>query len=225
MGYRNYIGSLPKKEYEQIKNFTKEELFKFKGETDEDPQMNHVGVYDIAYNEIYALGKYVDEFPKEFFKPVFLNKELQKYFADEHDFYLVGKEFLAKVIECYGDKVREIYEKMISPFFDEQGNPSDFLNAIKSEYKSGPGLDKDYTFDFSNISQGEQNGLKAMIEHVKSMGAEWGVRCWMENRRPYNLEKEGIITHSWMYEYAQFQLVHIYKTFDWDNNVVIYYGY
>lgn len=30
MGYRNYIASIPRAEYNKIKNFTKEELFKYK---------------------------------------------------------------------------------------------------------------------------------------------------------------------------------------------------
>lgn len=32
MGYRNYLGSLPKKEYNKIKRFTLKELYEYKGE-------------------------------------------------------------------------------------------------------------------------------------------------------------------------------------------------
>lgn len=36
MGYRNYISSIPRKEYDKIKNFTKEELYKYKNEPLDD---------------------------------------------------------------------------------------------------------------------------------------------------------------------------------------------
>lgn len=42
---------------------------------------------------------------------------------------------------------------------------------------------------------------------------------------PYNLDEGDEITTSWKYEYSIFELVRIYKTFDWKNNVMIYYGY
>ena len=33
------------------------------------------------------------------------------------------------------------------------------------------------------------------------------------------------LVSSWKYEYEVFELVRIYKTFDWKRNVMIYYGY
>ena len=74
MGYRNYLGSLPKSEYNKIKRMTLQELYVFKNEEwSDDPydKPGHVGVYDVAYNQHYELGKYVDQFPKKFFKTVF----------------------------------------------------------------------------------------------------------------------------------------------------------
>jgi hypothetical protein len=42
---------------------------------------------------------------------------------------------------------------------------------------------------------------------------------------PYDLNRDDEVTTSWKYEYAIFELVRIYKTFDWKKNVMIYYGY
>ena len=42
---------------------------------------------------------------------------------------------------------------------------------------------------------------------------------------PFNLEDGEEITTSWKYEYGIFELVRIYKSFDWKKNVMIYYGY
>lgn len=43
---------------------------------------------------------------------------------------------------------------------------------------------------------------------------------------PYslNIENKGIV-RSWLYEYAIFELVHIYKTIDWENEILIYSGW
>ena len=40
MGYRNYIASIPREEYNEIKNFNKKQLFKYKGETTEEEAEN-----------------------------------------------------------------------------------------------------------------------------------------------------------------------------------------
>lgn len=43
---------------------------------------------------------------------------------------------------------------------------------------------------------------------------------------PYNLDKsdENLVS-SWEYEYTIFELVRIYKTFDWEKETMIWYGY
>lgn len=215
MGYRNYIAPIKKSEYDRIKNFTKEELYKDKNEPlGED---GHVGVYDCTEDPLYELGKYVDEFDKGFFSPVFLNKDLQNDMTEEHDFYIVGKEFLKFIIEGYALKIKSHYNNMCVPFFGENYKPSEFMNSISSKYDDN--MDPNYTFDYSKITQSEANALFAMLEHIRSMRIEW---CQLT---PYNIDRGDNITTSWKYEYAQFELVRIYKTFDWDNYLMIYYGH
>jgi hypothetical protein len=226
MGYRNYIARLSKKEYEKIKNFSKQELYNYKGESlDED--MGYVGVYDVAEESLYNFGKYVDGFDKSFFKPVFLNKELQEYFTEEHDFYIVGEEFLKAMIEVYANKIRDYYKELTNPFFKGTECISDFLNSSQSEYISSKNK-HNHILDFSKITQEETNALYGMIDHIKSMSQEWGVCVWkggFGSTRPYELNDKPQVTSSWKFEYVQFELVRIYKTFDWENNLMIYYGY
>ena len=200
MGYRNYIASIPRKEYDKIKNFNKEELYKYKNEPLDD-DMGYVGVYDIAQTTLYGLGKYVDSFPKRLFKPVFLNKELQKDFTEEHDFYLVGKKFLEAVADLYSNKVKDYYNKMLEPILTDDKYPR---------------LKDPKEYDIEDV-------LK-MAEHIKSMAFEWGCSPFSD-KPPYNLKNGDAVTTSSKYEYAQFELVRLYKTFDWKNNVLIYYGY
>jgi hypothetical protein len=58
------------------------------------------------------------------------------------------------------------------------------------------------------------------------MALEWGVSGWFEDTLPYDVDlSNSRLVSSWKYEYEIFELVKIYKTFDWKRNVMIYYGY
>lgn len=210
MGYRNYLGSLPKTEYNKIKRFTLQELYAHKGEEwSEDFSEGYVGVYDVAYNRHYELGKYVDQFPKKYFKTVFKNKETQKHFTNEHDFYVVDQEFVKVLIEYYSEKIREYYKEFLSPFFNEE-------NRAKAEFMITEG---------TPLTPEEIKATYKLLDHVRSMGMEWGVGGWLDDERPYSLNPDRELVSSWKYEYAIFNLVHLYRTFDWKRNVMIYYGY
>jgi hypothetical protein len=187
-------------------------LYAFKNEEwsdDPDNLDGHVGVYDVAYNEHYELGKYVDQFPKKFFKTVFKNKETQKHFTDEHDFYVVEKEFLAELIKYYTTKIQTYYKNMLEPFFEGTESKAGFMKT-----KDTP------------MTQEEISGVYKLIDHVRSMAMEWGVTGWFEDQVPYNItDSNKDFISSWKYEYSIFNLVILYNTFDWKKNVMIYYGY
>ncbi len=211
MGYRNYLGSLPKKEYNKIKRMTLKELYEFKNEEwSDDPydKPGYVGVYDVAYNKHYELGKYVDQFDKKFFKTVFKNKETQKHFTEEHDFHLVEKDFVEELIKYYTEKIRTYYRNMLEPFFEGSESKAGFMKT-----KETP------------ITVEEMGGIFELIDHVRSMAMEWGVTGWVDDSTPFDLNYDRELVSSWKYEYAIFNLVNLYKTFDWKRNVMIYYGY
>ena len=181
-----------------------------------------MGVYDFG-KELYEFGKYTDfNPPKKSMKTFFKNKELNKYFTEEHDFNIVTYEFLEYIIDSYKKRIEDYYDDMMNPFFGERlerydrDKPTDFLNSVKTEYNYP---NNKYTFDFSLITQEEQNALWKIIDHVRTMRMEW-VQC-----KPYDLTRGNEVTNSWKYEYVIFELIRIYKTFDWKKNVMIYYGY
>jgi hypothetical protein len=210
MGYRNYLGSLPKREYNKIKNFSLKELYEYKNEEwSDDPyeRDGYVGVDDVAYNKHYELGKYIDSFEKKFFKPVFKNKETQKHYVEEQEFFIVQKEFVEELIKYYTGLIKKYYTELLNPFFDGTKIKSGFMTT-----KDTPPTNE------------EMDGIYKIIDHVRSMGLEWGVSGWFKDSLPYNLDG-GDLVGSWKYEYAIFNLVNIYKTFDWKRNVMIYYGY
>lgn len=196
MGYRNYIGYLPKEEYEKIKNFSYEEVYDYFAEKnkttrDEDEDL-YVGVYTVAYNELYSFGKYAEFGDRNFYKPVFLNVETQKDFEDEHDFYIIDKSFLKHIIEHYQEKIKIYY-----------------INLVGNE-----------VFDIKSFKNAPDERVLEWYNHCTDLKFEW------INDFAIDLNEENKqITGSWKYEYSIFELVKIYKCFDWENNVVIYYGY
>lgn len=225
MGYRTYVASMPKRDYNKIKSMTKDQLIEhYKIERlDYEIEEGYIGmgVYDFG-TALYEFGKYTDfEPPKGSLKTFFKNKELNKYYTDDHDFNIVTPEFLAYIIDSYKRRVADYYNDMMIPFFGKQESfmrtqPSNFLNSVDVEYNYP---NNKYKFDFSLITQDEQNALWKIIDHVRSMRTEWTAMT------PYDLNRGDEATTSWKYEYAIFELVRIYKTFDWKKNVMIYYGY
>jgi hypothetical protein len=227
MGYRTYIAEMPKREYNKIKSMNQEELiqhYKIDVAADDDIDDEgywYKGVYQYG-KDLYEFGKYTDfNPPKKSLKPFFKNKELMERYA-ENDFYVVTPEFLEYIIEMYTNRVKNYYNEMMIPFlgtrdelFDRE-KPSEFLNSIKIEYSYPKNK---YEFDFTKITQEEQNALFDIIEHVRSFRTEWTLLT------PYNLKNGDAVSTSWKYEYAIFELVKIYKTFDWKRKVMLFIGW
>jgi len=228
MGYRNYIASIPKREYNKIKSLTEKEMYDFYKTPSLDGEGTYKGVYTFG-KALFNFGKYT-EFnpPKKSMKHFFKKKELQETYS-ENEFYVVNKEFLAYLIENYTNKIKAYYKEMLSPFFTEDKThetyvdykPKEFLNSIKTEYGFP---DNKYKFDFSKITDDEQTAFFKIIEHIRSFASEWGINTPFD-MLPYNLERKDEITTSWKFEYEIFELVRIYKSFDWKRNVMFYYGY
>lgn len=223
MGYRNYIGIMPKKDYNKIKSLTKQEVYDYyKVKSDFEDEEPYIGVYDFG-KELYELGKYVDfNPPKGSVKPFFKKKDTQDRWEGDNELNIVTKEFLGYVIDSYKERIKTYYNDILIPFFGEKADiykrdkPSDFLNSVKHTYDEN--FDPVYSFDFSKLTQKETTALFKIIDHVKSMRLEW-------IHKTYDLDRGDEVTTSWKYEYVIFELVRIYKNFDWKKNVMIYYGY
>jgi hypothetical protein len=217
MGYRTYIGKLSKTQHEKIKNLSIDELYTSKGINREYDNLAPWELLD--GKDLYGFGKHTEFDDEKFYKPVFDNTETQKYYTEESDFWIVEKEYLEHIINFYQDFVKDYYNRLVMPFFGDdvhKQNSLTFLNSIKTDYSY---QNNNHTFDFSLITQKEQNALYEMINHIKSMRLEWFCDS------PFNLKDGDSITNSWKYEYGIFELVRIYKTFDWENDLLIYYGF
>ena len=57
-----------------------------------------------------------------------------------------------------------------------------------------------------------------LTNYARNMAMEWRIN-------PFNLKlDEKEIVSSWKFEYSVFELVRIYKDFDWENDILIYMG-
>jgi hypothetical protein len=169
--------------------------------------------------ELYELGKCVDEFDESYFKPFFTNTELHSHMNSDSEFLVVEKEFVKAIIDRYNGCIKKYYSEMITPFFGTETNPTEFLNTVKRDRAIVDGdIVSKYTFDFTKITQDEQNSLFLILEHIRSMNSEWNCLT------PYDLDNGHSVTTSWKYEYEIFELVRIYKHFDWDNNIMVWWG-
>ena len=186
MGYRNYIGFIPKREYNKIKKLSKNEFYNLRGV---DPDDDYIGPYNIV-EELYEFGKYCDFPLKGPTKKFFTNKDFHTDMNDDGEFVIVEKPFLGMVIKHYHEKIKAYYKEMVD------------------------GVDRNNEETFT------PEKFKQLFDHVRSMSIEW------RQSSPYELEdgRESITT-SWKYEYELFELVRIYKTFDWRKNIMAYYGY
>jgi hypothetical protein len=116
-------------------------------------------------------------------------------------------------------ETNELYHNSDTEF--QLVNSKDFLAIIIDDYKERvkrmyENLLKDY--DRSDLSKLTKVQVMEAFEHISSMSFEW------THLTPYDLDETEKITSSWKYEYAIFELISIYKRFDWDKDVMVYWG-
>lgn len=207
MSYSTYIGSVPKRTYNKIKSLSIEELCKFYNLDNPEYLDNK-----LFTTKLYDFGKANDfEFPKGSLKTFFKKKETNKIFHnDDIDFYLTDKVLLEYIINHYKSKIQTYYDKMILPLLSDNAT---VLKSHTVEYED----EINNKYDFSKITTEEQNAIYDIINHVRLIRSEWQIGT-------FDLNKGAEITSSWKYEYNIFELVRIYKTFDWKRNNLVYYG-
>lgn len=184
-------------------------------------------------NYLASLSKEEHEKIKNFNK-----KELNKYFGEEPDGY-VGPYDIVKNNELHelGKYVEFGDEKFFFPFFEnkklqkyynDDGEfvivKKEFLKHIIEHYTKIVKENYQKLIDGitnENVDEIPQKKAEELYLHIRGNAIEW------LQLTPYDLGREDdpSITTSWKYEYAVFELVRIYKSFDWENNVMVYYGY
>lgn len=196
MGIRYYFSALPKSDTESIK------LCK-----------TNADFINWAKSNNYAITEDDNEEP----------------FAELFDFgetlYCIGRgedwltEMQANGNSIFSDDALKKKYEHYSPVIFSQ---SDFLDVIHnlrrmiSEYYES--LLDDSAEDEDNLTPDQRRRL-----HIQTISKEWSDTV---KRLPFNTDFEKpCIVDSWMYEYSIFELVRIYKTFDWTNSNIILIRY
>ncbi len=197
MGYRFYLASMDKKEFEEFTKMTSVQVYnKYtkdrNRETDESEM--YIWLYDILKEE-YPLWKYFDMLSD--LEWVTVDKECLYSSFEESSFSYVTKEKFEELIEAYQDQTLEYYKSLL----------------IKDKY------------DFSWEEYTDEKKLRRLIGHIESKIRAfdkhkfWGSKS---HRFIVNMDKDSDnIVSSWEYEHGVFELVRIYKTFDWENKFML----
>lgn len=205
MGYRHYLYAVPKKQVTGIQACkTNEdwcdfaENYGYKVDRDCcDDRSGWFSPYKIG-TELYELGKYSEiGFKLESERPsLFTSKELKARYSD-YGFALLTKDDFKAIIEAYRQKIVEWFESL--------------LNPDKSQITS------------DKLSKEERKRLEWEHE-IKGKLEKWSGKYF--DILPIDLdENRERITGDWSYEYAIFELVRLYKAFDWENDELVLVGW
>lgn len=205
MGYRHYLYAIPKEQVVEIQACkTNEDWCKlaencgYKVDWDCcDDGSGWFSPYKIG-TDLYELGKYSEIASKlESERPsLFTSEELKERYSD-YGFALLTKDDFKAVIETYRQKIVNWFESLLDP--DKCQITSNKLS--KEERKR---LEWEYEIkDKLEIWSGKYLGVL-----------------------PIDLdESRKRIAESWSYEYAIFELVRVYKVFDWENDDLVLVGW
>jgi hypothetical protein len=115
------------------------------------------------------------------------------------EFDIITKEGLKAIIDSYHESTFKHYSEMLKPFERFIKNPE--MDYLPSEE------------DIKEV-------VAAISRKVNAWKSEFVKPYWLDEERT-----DGEIVRSWSIEYAIFNLVYIYRTFDWENDYLIYSGW
>lgn len=205
MGYRHYLYAVPKKQVAEIQACkTNDDLCKFAEnygyEVTRDyyeDRSGYVFLYKIG-KEFYELGKYSEiGFKLESERPSpFTSEELKERYSDD-GFALLTKDDFKSIIEFYRQKIVNWLESLLNP--------------------------NESRIDANKLSKEERKHLEWEYE-IKDKLEKWSGKYF--GISPIDLdESRERITGDWTYEYAIFELVRVYKAFDWENDELVLVGW
>ena len=112
MGYRHYFYIVKKSDVEKCNNIVFDELKRQYGDADGYIDFDEV----FPRTEVFEFGKlYYEDTAERIYntgKPLFGDKECQKYFDDYYPF-VVGKEGLLEAIKIYKEKAISAYQSLL----------------------------------------------------------------------------------------------------------------
>ena len=193
MGYRSRLGRVAKSDRERYMGKSYDACEITLEES--YPDGDEGALYRPHFHEQFIeLGKYCqfEIAPEPFYDGFDIGEEC------ESEFHILSKYGLKQIIREYHENVATRYKELFEQLEDGQtGEVTNFLRSRMNEWSF------------------ERCDMYKNAEHPFDMS-------------PYYLDSEpsqvtdGFIARSWQYEYQIFNLTYIYRTFDWENDYLIY---
>lgn len=203
MGYRHYFYLVDKKDVEKVKDKNYDKLLliakEYGAEVEDDGYFYFNDDKFMNKTEIYEFGKlYWDDTAERIYShgvPLFTIEETQKAFSDYVP-YVMGADGLLEAINIYKEKI---------------------INYYKSFLVDGEKRKINYSFEVRPEDIKDVSNITDFIEDRLRWWVLYGVIDLDLNRER--------ISDSWIYEHQIFELVRLYKTIDWENKCLLFYGW
>ncbi len=154
--------------------------------------------------------------------------QLKKWYGDDYvpcyeitnEVYELGKYYDDNFVKTYAI---DVFSKPATNKYYKSEN--DFYIISKDGFKAIIDRYRKNVLEFYEmlLKQNENDKLSFNIptykQHIEAKIRTWGENCEKFKIFPYEIEDESIST-CWEYEYAIFELVRIYKTVNWDKQLV-----
>lgn len=150
---------------------------------------------DDLFIGLYDLGSQLYEFGKDY--------------ENSDEMYKHGDSLFSS------DELNEKYKDFQPIVIDEDG----ILCAIDWNRKHCVEMYEDLLREKSERKWDSRSQFERLKDH-----AETYLSWWKDNPADLNKDHERLVS-SWLYENEYFELVRIYKTFDWEKNVMVFMGW
>lgn len=198
MGYRHYLYAIPKKQVSEIQACKTEKDW-----------------FDFAEKYGYEVEQGVRDNGEGYFPPYHVGTELYEFGKYSEIGHKLESEkpcvfTSGELKSMYGDYGFALLSKEDFTVIIES-----YRQNIVSYFQSLLEPQKDPRFKLTK----EEKWKYAIEDKLERWQGKWGFT-------PLNLEEStDKITSSWLYEYSIFELVRLYKTFDWENDSLVLMGW
>ena len=208
MGYRNYFAIAEKEKVDEFLKLSEEDRVRLSWKKDaeyfEDDEldryieMNYINWFGLreAWN-----AEEVIECGKYFDSPTAekIKEDSINLSNEDGEFNIVKPEGLLIAAKYYRDKTVDYYKKVIRSTYmtDEE------IKASEDFYGERPNIESIFRTKINDLING---GL-------------------FPDERKNQIKGERALLYTWDYEFDLFNLIHLYKTIDWDKYYLIWQGY
>ena len=212
MGYRNYFAIIEKDKADKVINASHEEQMQFIAEVIRgdysDPDYAEELVQEHLERDVvdwYMLKNYlkpteIHECGKYFDHDTSekIKEDCKDFSDDDTEFCIVKPESLLVCAEHYKQNAAKWWRNIITS-----------IDMTDEEIKE----------DWKNYPEGRPNIKERLEWHVRELESKYIDVLDTDIKDKYR------ITSSWVYEYTMFELIHLYKTIDWDKYYLVWLGY